>query len=165
MTLIAVDSATLINRHPTSRAIRGLLPGMPKYVDETCAVQLSYAMNRAGSPIESYAYADPGVYTGKVRGFEGSDGMNYLFAVPDMKVYLNNRYGAADNYKGSRAAITERITGRTGIMAFGHRHIDIWVKDRINHPEAYDVHYLWTNASIKLRGLFFWEVPDPVSGI
>lgn len=108
--------------------------------------------------MSTYAYPDASVATGKVRAFKGSDGMSYIFAVPDMKVYLNNTYGDAENYKGSKQKMTEGIKDRHGILAFGHRHIDLWVGDNIHRPSDYNMAYLWSNNSIQLRGIFFWEV-------
>src|SRR5262245_35586294 len=80
-----------------------------KEVNETCAVQVSCALNRSGAVIENYPYPDSTVATGKVRAFKARDGMFYIFAVPDMMVFLNNRYGNAENYHGSKWKMTGEV--------------------------------------------------------
>jgi hypothetical protein len=75
-----------------------------------------------------------------------------------MRFYLDKRWGQAENYGGSKDAMIAKIQGRTGILAMGHRHIDLWLGDNIHRPSAYRMGYLWSNESIKLRGVFFWEV-------
>ena len=129
---------------------------VPSYIDETCAVQLSYALNHAGGPILQYAYPDPTLHKGKVNAYQGRDGMNYIFAVPDLKVYLNNQFSEAENYKGTKEEMIAKITGRTGILALGHRHIDLWEGSKYQWQ---DLHLdLWHFESPKKRGIFFWEV-------
>jgi hypothetical protein len=157
MANVSVNFALLKEKHPSYTTIRSLLPGIPGYVDETCCVQISYALNRSGAVIESYAYENP-FYKRKVRAFEGRDGMNYIFEVSDMRFYLDNRYGNAENYNGSKDAMIEKIRGRTGILAFGYRHMDLWGGADIHRPSEYRMGYLWTNESLKKRGIFFWEV-------
>jgi Type VI secretion system (T6SS), amidase effector protein 4 len=158
MANVSVNFDQLTSNHPSYQRIRSLLKGIPAYVGETCTVQLSYALNRSDGAIGNYAYPDATLATGKVRAFRGSDGLTYVFAVPDMKVYLNNAYDDAENYKGSQQRMIERIKDRPGILAFGHRHIDLWTGKNIHRPADYDVPYLWTNDSVQLRGIFFWEV-------
>jgi len=82
--------------------------------------------------------------------------MNYIFAVPDLKVYLNNQFSEAENYKGTKEEMIAKITGRTGILALGHRHIDLWEGSKYQWQ---DLHLdLWHFESPKKRGIFFWEV-------
>lgn len=157
MANVPVNFNILLDKHPSWRDIRSMVSGIPDYVDNTCAVQLSYGLNRAGAGIENYDFPDAMVATGKVRAFTGGDGMNYIFAVPDMRVYLNNRFGIAENYQGSKQKMIDKIKGRQGILAFGHFHIDLWTKTDIQRPWDYrDV--LWSDKSVQLRGIFFWEV-------
>jgi hypothetical protein len=156
---VSVDFDTLKSNHPSYRTIRSLVTNIPSIVDETCAVQLSYALNRcSGGVIVNYAYPDATVATGKVRGFEGNDKMNYIYSVVDMKVYLSNKYGTPENYKSSKAKVIEKIKGRRGILAMGYRHIDLWDKTDIHRSADYLMDYLWTNESLQVRGVFFWEV-------
>jgi hypothetical protein len=157
MANVSVDFAILEEKHPSYRSIRSLVSGIPSYVNETCCVQISYAFNRAGAVIENYAYTNP-LYQRKVRAFRGGDGMAYIFEVSDMRYYLDNRYGPAENFGGSKQQIIDNIGGRHGIFAFGYRHIDLWLGDDIHRPYDYRMDYLWTNDSIKQRGAFFWEV-------
>ena len=157
MANVPVNFDILLDKHPSWRTIRSLVKGIPKIVDNTCAVQLSYALNRSGAVIEDYEFEDASLATGRVRAFVGNDQMSYIYAVPDMKIYLNKRYGIAENYKGSKQKLVDKISDRQGILAFGHFHIDLWLLDDIQRPEDYkDV--LWSSASVQQRGIFFWEV-------
>jgi hypothetical protein len=161
MASISIDFDKLMSNHPSLKDIRSRVRDIPAYVNETCAVQMSYALNRADAVIGDYAYPDPTVATGTVRAFQSADGFSYIFAVPDFRVYLNNQYGDAENCKGSKEKMIEQIAGRKGILAFGHRHIDLWSGTDIHRPSNYNMPYLWsTNESIRLRGIFFWEVND-----
>ena len=157
MANVSVNFALLKEKHPTGDGVRSLLKGIPAYVDETCCVQLSYALNHVGGVIENYEYNNP-FYKRKVRAFKAGDGMNYIFEVSDMRYFLDNRYGQSENYSGSKTDMIAKINGRTGILAFGYRHIDLWRGDDIHRPEIYRMNYLWTNPSLKVRGIFFWEV-------
>ena len=99
MATVSVDFTKLLYNHPSWTNIRSLLTQIPSYVNETCAVQLSYTLNRSDGFIGNYAYPEATLATGRVRAFQGGDGMSYIFAVPDIKIYLNNVYGDAENYK------------------------------------------------------------------
>src|ERR1700755_176428 len=106
MANVSLNFGSLRSNHPDYNEIRKFISSMPSYVDETCAVQLSYALNKSNGVIGDYAYPDPTIYTGKVRAFQDDDGLSYIFGVPDLRVYLNNVYGRADNYKGTQQQIT-----------------------------------------------------------
>ena len=80
------------------------MKGIPNYVSETCCLQMSYALNNSGVPIKAYEFRNP-VAGRKVRAFQ-SGGRNYLFEVSDMRFYLDNRYGQAENYQGSKQTMT-----------------------------------------------------------
>lgn len=157
MANVAVNFNILRSKHPRYTAIRSLLKSIPSYVDETCCVQLSYALNRSGACIENYAYWNP-FYQRTVRAFQGTDNRFYIIEVSDMRYYLDNRYGNAENYNGTKQQIIEHIKGRRGILAFGYRHIDLWVGGDIDWPAGYNMDYLWSNPSLKKQGIFFWEV-------
>ena|ERR1700761_5337104 len=152
---VSVDFDKLKSAHPSHHEI-GKMIDVPSYVDETCSVQVSWALNHAGAIIANYAYPDPQIYKGKVRAYQGRDGLNYIFAVPDLRVYLDNTFGVAENYKGSKDEMQAKIQGRHGILAFGHRHIDLWEGARFHWQALYLD--LWTFESTKKRGIFFWEV-------
>jgi hypothetical protein len=160
MANVSVDFAALYSNHPSYNDIGTLIDDIPSYVTETCAVQLSYALNRSGTygVIGQYDYPDPMVATGRVRAFQSDDGYKYIYSVVDLRVYLNNTYGTADNYTGTKDTMTANISGRKGILAFGHRHIDLWAGNDIHRPSLYNMPYLWSCDSILLRGIFFWEV-------
>jgi hypothetical protein len=160
MANVSVDYASLYANHPSYNDIRTLVDDIPSDLGETCAIQLSYALNRAGQYglIQNYDYPDPIVATGRVRAFQSDDGYNYIYSVVDLRVYLNNTFGTADNYKGTKASMTAGIAGRKGILAFGHRHVDLWDGNDVHRPSLYNMAYLWSCDSIQLRGVFFWEV-------
>jgi len=153
---VTLDFDALMQMHPSFHDIKSKVD-VPSYIDETCAVQLSYGLNRAGGAILHYGYLDTTLYRSHVNAYKSTrDGFNYIFGVPDMKVYLNNTYGVADNYKGSKEEMIAKITGRTGILGLGHRHIDIWQNDHYQWQRLYKD--LWHFESVKLRGIFFWEM-------
>jgi|SRR5690242_4847864 len=161
MANVPVNFSTLKAKHPAPNQILALIGGALKESAvkgkwETCTIQVSYALNRSGAVIENYAFEDKSLATGKVRAAKSNDDMSYIFAVPDMRVYLNNRYGLAENFKGSKQQMIAGISGRQGIIAFGHRHIDLWEGDRFHWQARYVD--LWGFESVKMRGIFFWEV-------
>ena len=160
--VVTVDFDALKQNHKKPTEIKPLLTGdigsaVKKNNWEVCAVNVSYALNHSAAPIEKYDYADKGLATGKVRAKTDDTGKNYIYSVYDMKVYLDNRFGKAENYKGKKAQMIAKITGRTGILAFGYRHIDLWEGNRWHNQD----HYLdlWEFDSVKQWGIFFWEVP------
>jgi hypothetical protein len=152
---VSTDFERLKTAHPSYKQIRSMID-VPDYIDETCAVQVSYALNHSGNAIHDYAYPSQEVATGKVRAYKAQDNLFYIFAVPDMKVYLNNEFGTAENYKGTKADMMAKINGRHGLLAFGHRHIDLWQGSRFHWQDLYLD--LWGFDSVTLRGIFFWEV-------
>jgi hypothetical protein len=157
MANVSVNFKVLMEKHPTGTGVRGLVSGIPNYVNETCCVQMSYAFDHAGAPVEDYSNVKNPVAGRKVRAFN-SGGRNYIFEVSDMRFYLDKRWGQAENYNGTKDKMIASIEGRTGVLAMGHRHIDLWVGENIHRPSLYRMDYLWSNESIKLRGVFFWEV-------
>lgn len=154
MANVPVNFALLKEKHPSFKTIRSLIK-VPSYVDETCCVQVSYALNRSGQVIENYAYDNP-YYKRKVRAFKANDGMHYIIEVSDFRFFLDNRYGLSENHTGSKQQMIEQIEGHTGILAFGYRHIDLWEGDRYHWQQLYLD--LWGFASVKKHGIFFWEV-------
>lgn len=158
---VTVNFEDLKTNHKTSTQIKSLLGGdigktIKQYDWETCAISISYALNNSGAVIEKYDYPDKGVATGKVRAKKDADNKNYIYSVVDMKVYLNKRYGIAENHKGTKEQMKAKIKGRKGIIAFGHRHIDLWDGNKW-HFEDYYID-LWVHDSTKLLGIYFWEV-------
>ena len=158
---VTVDYKVLEANHKTSGEIKALLKGdigstIKKHDWETCAISVSYALNQSGAVIENYAYEDKGVATGKVRAKKDEADRNYIYSVIDMKVYLNKRYGMAENYKGTKEQMKAKIKGRAGIIAFGHRHIDLWDGDKWHYEARYID--LWNHESTKQLGIYFWEI-------
>jgi hypothetical protein len=158
MGIIPANFDALLDQHPDYNEIKTLV-ALPSYVNEPCTVQMSFTLNRTGFVIANYAsYTNP-VQGRQVRAFTNAkDGMSYIFEVSDMRFYLNGRFGMAENYQGSPSHMQEHIQGRFSILAFGHRHIDLWIGNDIQRPKMYDMDYLWkTNDSLQKRGIFFWE--------
>ena len=76
-----------------------------------------------------------------------------------MRDYLNGEYFEAENYQGGeRIAKIAQIVDRTGIIAFGDRHIDLWNKTNIHRPSHYILSALWEDKTTLEKGIFFWEV-------
>lgn len=152
MAKIPVDWGALMLNHPSHINIVELVLTYP--LDwETCCIQMSYALNRAGAPIKN---------TGKNVGFIEKN-YNYMINVPTMREYLNREFGEAEKYERagaamSRIAIISQIVDRTGIIAFGDRHIDLWNKNNIHRPGDYNMVALWEAKSAFTKGIFFWEV-------
>ncbi|HRH40325.1 MAG TPA: T6SS effector amidase Tae4 family protein [Pyrinomonadaceae bacterium] len=152
MANIPVDWGVLMLNHPSYRDIRDKVSGIPEDWETYC-IQMSYALNKAGARIKN---------TGKNVGFI-EKGDNYIINVPKMREYLNEEYGEAEKFErsgaaNSRIAIISQIVDRTGIIAFGDRHIDLWNKDNLQRPSDYIMSALWEAKSAMTKGIFFWEV-------
>jgi len=117
---------------------------------ETCCIQVSFALNRSGAPIKNKV--------GVVGLQSGRD--NFIIRVPTMRDYLDDEFGEAENYVGgARIAKISQIIDRTGILAFGDRHLDLWNRTDIHRPSLYIMSALWEAKSTLDKGIFFWEVP------
>jgi hypothetical protein len=139
--------------------------------EETCCVELSYALHHSGASINdnrgSLSMTNP-----KIRTFwTAQNGIDvYIIAVQEMRAYLDHEYGIAENYKGGKKSDYTAIVGRTGIIGLGHRHISVW--DGHNYTFENTFLDLWgdavfrtganagerINESAHLRGIFFWEI-------
>lgn len=160
---IPLNFETLKNNHPRSLEVKSRLGGpianVIKVYKETCAIQVSDALNRSGAVIVNYEYPDSSLATGKVRAKQGNDGMNYIYSTLDMKVYLNKRYGAAEHYRYTDAGkMKAKVQGRKGIILFGRRHIDIWDGSKIHYQRHYIDFWTHPEANVKVHGIYFWEV-------
>ena len=95
----------------------------------SCALRLSYALNKAGAPIP------------KLSGTaKGGDGMNYFFRVKDLGNYMNATYGAPDINGKSRSL----YSGEQGIIEFNVSgwsdatgHFTIWVGNSVGHGDYF----------------------------
>lgn len=155
MANIPVDWGVLMLNHPSwyediEYKVKNIPAGW-----ETCCIQLCYAMNKAGARIKN---------TGGNVGLQDQNG-NYIIRVSTMRDYLNAEYGVAENYQGgARIAKIAQIVDRTGILAFGDRHIDLWNKTNIQRPADYLPSALWEDKSTIEIGIFFWEVSAKTLG-
>jgi hypothetical protein len=149
MAVVPVDWGVLQMHHPSYTQIGQKVKGIPKGW-ETCCIQMSHALNGAGAPIKN---------TGGVVGLQDR-GRNYAIRVPTLRAYLDREFGAAENYKAlQRFVKIAMITDRTGILAFGDRHIDLWDGSDIHRPSDYILSALWESKSALEKGIYFWEVP------
>jgi hypothetical protein len=165
MANIPVNFDTLAQNHVDFHHIKALLSGdIKKNVDasnwSTCAIQISYALNHSGAviPPESYAYKDARVFQGKVRGLTDDAGYVYIYSVVDMSVYLDKRYGVSDTYQGSKDDMVSKISGRKGIIAFGIKHVDLWMGDTFHQDGLGFTEDFWAAPSVKTTGIHFWEI-------
>ena len=151
MAQIPVDFGVLMLNHPSYKKIRELVDGIPEDW-ETCCIQMSYALNKAGALVKNRK--------GNVAFIQG--GQNYMSLVSTMRGYLNDEFGEAENYvresKMARIAIISQITDRQGIIGFGDRHIDLWDRNNIHRPSYYILSALWEAPSVYKVGISFWEV-------
>ena len=168
MPKIFCDYTLLESYHPSyldikKKGIGGAVGKFLKTPQETCCVQLSYALNNSFLTITDYAYPDVRVDTGKVRAITDDNGYNYIYSTVDMKVYLDNKYFPCENYRGSsRADLVSHIKGRQGIIGFGGRHIDLWNGNKFQWEDLY--YNMWSldehqaGAMTQLNGIYFWEI-------
>jgi hypothetical protein len=149
MEKIPVDFGVLMLNHPSwYEDIKKKVPTIPAGW-ETCCVQVSWAFNKSGARIKN---------TGGNVGLVDRNG-NYIILVSTMRDYLNNEYFEAENYQGGeRIAKISQIVDRTGIIAFGDRHIDLWNKTHIHRPSDYLPSALWEDKTTLEKGIFFWEI-------
>lgn len=158
---VALAGGSLKSFYDTWRSQNG-------YGLETCCVELSWAFNNSGAGINDN---NSSITLSKARTWTGGDGSsNYIISVPEMKVFLDNEYGLADNYMGGVKSDYAGIVGRKGVLALGYRHISVWDGSNYTH----EGHYLdlWgnavfqsgdnagtlINASAHNRGIYFWEI-------
>lgn len=157
---ISMDFDRLRFSHPDRKHIGGLVDVPAGY--ETCAIQISYAFNNAGRPIQNQGYPFKDCHGGKVRVMK-IGGQLYLPAVQDVCGYLIGKYGKPENFRLSSTKgdafenLRDGAGGRNGILTFGYRHVDLWCQNDIHKHDMY-LESLWTCDSVKKRGYFFWEV-------
>jgi hypothetical protein len=166
MPVIPIDFDQLLNNHPFHYEIYSKINGKVATYSPPCCIQVSYALNMSGAPIVMGDYYVPEM--GRKSRFIPDDGGNlYLIEVCDMGAYLN-KYGVAENYKGTKEQMKKQIEGRKGIIRFGRAHIDIWEGDRfhqentVNMPDNWAKGQppvvVWDRPSVKSDGIYFWEV-------
>jgi hypothetical protein len=169
MSKIYCDYDILESYHPSymdikTKGIGGDVGKFLKTDQETCCIQLSYALNNSFLTIGSdYAYHDVRVATGKVRAIQDDQGYNYIYSTADLKVYLDNKYFPCENYRGpSRKELVKNIQGRQGIIGFGGRHIDLWNGSKYQWEDLY--FNMWSldshgaGAQTQFHGIYFWEI-------
>ncbi|TLU98010.1 T6SS effector amidase Tae4 family protein [Dyadobacter luticola] len=162
--MIFCDFQTLLNNHPYHTVeSMNMGGGIQSYIgndQETCTIELSYAMNKSGLWIPDDLPYSPLVFGGRVRSMKDASGDNYIYSVVDMIVYLDKTYPVSQNYRAAnRAGFVSQLGSRVGIIALGHRHISLWDgKQYVHEKEFYDIWSGEYGASAAKRGIFFWEV-------
>lgn len=162
---IPADFNALWNIIPTTKTIRSKVTNIPNTEDykETCCIQLSYALNMSGLPVN---------YSNKKRVLT-FNGMEFMLAVKEMREYLSSTYGDAGTIKRvdidgnliGRIAIQGYLDQRQGIIAFGQRHIDLWNGTQIHGKDVIS-DGVWDAPSAISQGIFFWDVslpPPPIT--
>lgn len=152
-----ISWAALYANHHNWKDIHDYVTGIPKDNKktkdvnegwETCGIQMSYALNLSSSGIPPKTY---GIGISQKK-------RNYIPAVKNLVDFLDQNYGKSENYKSTRIAMISQIIDRRGIIAFGHRHIDLWDRTNIHRPAWYILSALWESESCLKRGIFFWEI-------
>jgi Type VI secretion system (T6SS), amidase effector protein 4 len=129
----------------------------PAYVNETCATQLSYALNRAGAPIlaDDLNFYAPRSYKNKVRTFSDKNEL-YIFSVVDMVDYLDAQYGPGRTIRagGTEGQMKAKVPPVPGFLTFGWGHIGLWTGADLT--EQYTQIWKWAAKG----GMLFWECWD-----
>jgi hypothetical protein len=128
---------------PDPESIKRMIGGrvdLP-WITNTCTIRMSYAFNRAGSPIPR---KHPSLTT--VRG---GDGLWYAIRVREFKRYLEREFGAP----GVTGTMRSEFAGHQGILVFDVEgwndatgHLDVWNGTRAKHGEYWEAAkavYLW----------------------
>lgn len=161
----------LHKNHPYHYQIYSLVDGQVAGYHPPCCIQVSYALNMSGAPIEDRDYFVPDqnrhLLTGGRRIIPDNSGRLYLIEVCDMGAYLKGKYGDPENYKGTIAQMKAGIAGRRGIIRFGRAHIDLWEGNRFHQENTKDMPddwargkdpvIVWERPSVKTDGIYFWE--------
>jgi hypothetical protein len=142
------------------------LIGRPEatYIENTCAIRVSYAMNAAGFRIDSRlqdgtAVADPKkkiIYLSDRSGVR--NGQSYVIRVDELARYLLAKYGkpqvwsAKDKNTRDERPLRSAVKGKKGIILFvvnwtdATGHFDLWDGSKASHDQyfgpATDV-FLW----------------------
>jgi hypothetical protein len=80
------------------------------YIDNTCAVRMSRALNNVGGHDITQTQYDP--VKKRYDSFRGGDGKQYIFRVTGLARYLTSTYGSPDVHSQSKSS----FVGRKGIM-------------------------------------------------
>jgi hypothetical protein len=96
--------------------------------------------------------------TGETGMIDQTGTMGFIIRVSTMRNYLEREYGDAERFDPNLKSARDGTDGRKGIMAFGHRHCDLWLGENIHRPTMYN-NQIWVHKSVVDNGLFFWEVP------
>src|SRR5689334_15978333 len=162
MAKIPIDFNTFVGNHPYHYEIYKKINGPVAKFHPPCCIQVSYALNQSGAKIVEGDYYVPEMAR-KSRFIKDDKGDLYLIEVCDMGAYLN-KYGVAENYKGSKDEMKKKIEGRTGIIRFGKAHIDVWEGTRFhqeyttsmpdNWAKGQPPVVVWDTPSVKTMGIY-----------
>jgi hypothetical protein len=124
------------------------------WVDHTCAVRLSRALNYAGVPV-------PRGFAG-MKVISGADGKYYAYQVRGMRPWLESVFGPPQ-IRARRPADRRRFLGKKGVIAFvipfsdASGHVDLWDGSTYTyeHGEQRDPRDYFTLAT----EVVLWEAP------
>jgi hypothetical protein len=167
MASIPIDFITFRNNHPHYTEIKAKVEPSIAVWNPPCCIQISYALNNSNAPVIKGDFKSPEMGR-KVRYVTDSKKNSFVLDVFDMAAYLNERYGVAERFSGSKEQMTSRIAGRNGILRFGTLHVDVWEKDHFHQQggkglpdkamENKPAVAVWNDPSLKTHGIYFWEI-------
>ena len=137
------------------------------WIENTCVIRLSRAMNYAGHLIPQGL---KGLST-----VSGADGLRYAYRVAEIDAYLRATYGAPD-FEDIRQVASESVpatfVGKRGIIGFQVRgwadatgHFDLWDGEKTRHAEffrAASTIVLWVVESDGTTHLAAGATPVPI---
>ncbi|MGC2660349.1 MAG: T6SS effector amidase Tae4 family protein [Bryobacteraceae bacterium] len=159
MNQISLDWDTVKRSYP----MRPLTGGLKSFMDSLgpgntpCCVQMSHALNAAGSVIGLRSNRRR---TSTIRTSLGT--FQYLLAVDEIKWFLEDNYGMCDeistNDNGSRRTIRQMqdvLDGRTGILVFSNlrygAHTELWDEDHMHQRDI-------SQNIFHEPKVYFWDV-------
>ncbi len=124
-------------------AVKAMIGGKANaaWITNTCTIRISYAFNKAGSPI-------PGGFPG-LNTVRGADGMHYAYRVAEFHRFMESRFGKPPVVGGRK-----QVEGKKGVICFevhgwsdASGHFDLWDGAAAAHAEYFDKAskvFLWT---------------------
>jgi Type VI secretion system (T6SS), amidase effector protein 4 len=121
------------------------------WIDHTCAVRLSRALNYSGVPV-------PAGFAG-MKVVRGGDGKNYAYQVRGMRPWLEAAFGPPQ-IRAVRPVDRRRFLGKKGVIAFvipfanASGHVDLWDGSKYTYEQLdpQDYFTLATEAVLWVTG-------------
>lgn len=156
MPQISLDWDTLKGAYP-KRPLTGQLKAFMDHTPGTpCCVQMSHALNLAGSYIGTRSNRRPN------PRIPQSGTLYYLLAVDEMKWFLEQNFGAGeeistddDGNRRSTQDMKDVLNGRTGILVFSDlrfgTHTELWDVDHMHQRDM-------SSGLFRAPKVLFWDV-------